>query len=170
MAFGAVADACNPPQIGAYLKYKAGWGRVTMIEAGGSYVAPAAGNRFFMLQRSPTEYFLLENREQAGRDAALPDAGLAVWHVDELGSNTTPDSAPAGHRNYECALVQADGRNDLVGHDDGDDSDLFGPTEGAIFPAGGRPESRWWDGTPSTLQICAVRRVAGGLAFRAELG
>ena len=29
------------------------------------------------------EYFLLENRQQAGYDADLPGAGLLIWHVDE---------------------------------------------------------------------------------------
>jgi hypothetical protein len=118
-----------------------------------------------MLQRSATEYFLIEYRQRAGRDAALPGQGLAVWHVDELGSNTSPQSAAAGHRNYECALVQADGRNDLGGVNDGDDSDLFGPTAQPVFPPGGNPSSLWWDGTSSGLQISAIREVPGGLEF-----
>lgn len=166
MSFGAVADPLNPPQVGAYLKYKAGWGLPEEIAPGTRFIAPAGSNRFFILRRpGHSEYFLIENRQQSGRDAALPDEGLAVWHVDERGSNTEPDTAPAGHRNYECALVQADGRNDLVGHDDGDDSDLFGVTAHAVFPAGGRPSTLWWDGKPSGLQILYIRKAADGLEF-----
>lgn len=169
MSFGAVADAFNPPQIGAYLKYKAGWGLPQMIVPGTPYVAAPGGNQFFMLQRNNNEYFLIENRQKSGRDLALPDAGLAVWHVDELGSNTEPGQAGEGHRNYECALVQADGRNDLVGHNDGDDSDLFNVTTQPVFPAGGRPSSLWWDGAPSGLQIRYIKKVTGGLEFIADL-
>ncbi len=29
------------------------------------------------------EYFLLENRQQAGYDASLPEAGILIWHIDE---------------------------------------------------------------------------------------
>lgn len=165
MSFGAVADERNPPQIGAYLKYKAGWALPQIVTHGQSFTALAAGNRFFMLQKSATEYFLIEFRQRAGRDAALPDEGLAVWHVDELGSNTDPDAADAAHRHYECALIQADGRNDLVGGNDGDDSDLFGPTTQPVFAPHAKPSSLWWDGTPSGLRISAIRPVAGGLEF-----
>jgi M6 family metalloprotease-like protein len=165
MSFGAVADERNPPQIGAYLKYKAGWAMPQSIGPGESFTAAASGNRCFMLQKSPTEYFLIEYRRRAGRDAALPGEGLAVWHIDELGSNTDPQSGDAAHRHYECALVQADGRNDLEGVNDGDESDLFGPTAHSVFPPHAKPSSLWWDGSVSGLQISAIRPVAGGLEF-----
>lgn len=165
MSFGAVADAANPPQLGAYLKYKAGWALPEIVVPGGAYTATAEGNCCFMLQKSATEYFLIEYRQRAGRDAALPGEGLAVWHVDELGSNTAPLSADPGHRHYECTLVQADGRDDLVGVNDGDASDLFSPTLQPVFSEP-RPSSRWWDGSASGLQITGIRSVAGGLRFQ----
>ena len=31
----------------------------------------------------PGEYFLIENRQKIGYDAGLPDAGLAIWHINE---------------------------------------------------------------------------------------
>ena len=35
------------------------------------------------------EYFLVENRQKIGYDAALPGSGLLVWHIDEsMGGNT----------------------------------------------------------------------------------
>jgi len=164
MSFGAVADQRNPPQIGAYLKYKAGWATPQLITPGERFHATIDGNRFFMLQKSAIEYFLIEYRGRAGRDAALPGEGLAVWHIDELGSNTAPESAEPGHRNYECALIQADGRNDLVGYNDGDESDLFGPSGEPVFPPNA-PSSHWWDGSPSGLQISQIRSIPGGLEF-----
>lgn len=166
MSFGAVASERNPTQIGAYLKYKAGWVAPQMITPGGSFTATADGNCCFMLQRSSTEYFLIEYRRRAGRDAALPGEGLAVWHIDELGSNTSPDAAAAGHRHFECALIQADGRNDLAGDNEGDESDLFGPTQQPVFSDRGKPSSLWWDGSRSGLQIHSIRAVEGGLEFQ----
>ncbi|MGV3572142.1 MAG: M6 family metalloprotease domain-containing protein [Ramlibacter sp.] len=167
MCFGAVADELNPPQVGAYLKFKAGWARPQLLEPGHSYVARADGNQLFIHPRSSTEYFLLELRAQAGRDAALPGGGLAIWHVDELGSNAEPSQAAEGHRHYECRLLQADGRDDLAAGSgpgtEGDATDLFGPGEGPVFPPSRLP--RWWDGQPAGLQVGDIRPVADGLAF-----
>ena len=53
------------------------------------------------------EYFLLENRQATGLDAALPGSGLAVWHIDERQSNNDDPLA------YLVALLQADGKKDL---------------------------------------------------------
>ena len=36
---------------------------------------------------SGSEYFLVENRQKTGTDAALPGSGLLVWHVDETRNN-----------------------------------------------------------------------------------
>jgi hypothetical protein len=57
-------------------------------------------------RRNATEYFICENRQQTGRDAGLPDAGLAIWHVDELGNNRIEQMTPASH--YE--LIRAGGQ------------------------------------------------------------
>lgn len=167
MCFGAVADERNPAQIGAYLKYKAGWAEPEILQPGRQYVAGAQGNQLFMHARSSTEYLLIEHRAQSGRDAALPAAGLAIWHIDELGSNAQPQAAAEGHRHYECRLLQADFRDDLGAGSgpgtEGDATDLFGPTSRPVFASAGLP--RWWDGTPTGLQIGSIRSVPGGLQF-----
>ena len=66
------------------------------------------------------EYFLIENRQQAGRDAQLPGHGLALWHIDERQADNTNPIA------YRVGLVQADGKRDLeLNANDGDAADLF---------------------------------------------
>jgi immune inhibitor A len=66
------------------------------------------------------EYFLLENRQAKGLDAALPGSGLAVWHIDERQSNNDNPLA------YVVALLQADGNKDLeLLKNSGDAGDLF---------------------------------------------
>lgn len=167
MCFGAVADESNPSQIGAYLKYKAGWAQPEVLEPGRRYLARPEGNVMFIHARSSTEYVLIEQRARQGRDAALPAAGLAIWHVDELGSNSEPQLAAEGHRHYECRLLQADGRDDLGAGSgpgtEGDATDLFGPGSRPLFSAA--HPARWWDGTPAGLQIGGIRQVGGGLEF-----
>lgn len=66
------------------------------------------------------EYFLLENREASGLDAAVPGSGLTLWHIDERQSNNDNPLA------YLVALVQADGKKDLEFlRNSGDDADVF---------------------------------------------
>ncbi len=145
MCAGNHADQRNPVQLGAYLKYRAGWAdSVVPLTDGLEAEAPANGNHFFLLRKNVTEYLIVENRFQAGRDAALPDAGLAIWHVDELGNNRYQNRDP--NRHYECALIQADGRRDLeMNLNQGDSGDLFG--EGDVF------SGRWWNRQPMDVSI-----------------
>jgi M6 family metalloprotease-like protein len=168
MCGGANADEKNPTHVGAYLKYRAGWASslVNMTD-GLKATAQAAKNQFFLHRKGPTEYFILENRWRHGRDAALPSEGLAIWHVDELGDNANEQMTTAKH--YECALLQADGRNDLE-HDvanQGDAGDLYvapkdlGPTT--------QPASRWWDGSQSNLGILSVSGPGQSMAFKVRL-
>jgi immune inhibitor A len=61
------------------------------------------------------QYFLAENRQQSGFDAALPSEGLTIYHVDE-NVNGNNDQWYPGHTNnghYEVALEQGDGDWDL---------------------------------------------------------
>ena len=155
MCLGGNASPKNPIQIGAYLKYRAGWSNpVTQLAGGMNSTAAAGENQFFVFQRNATEYFIIENRARNGRDLALPDAGLAIWHIDELGSNSEPDKAPPGHQHFECVLMQADGRHDLdQGGNTGDNSDLFRSPLNRRFAANTQPPSAWWDGTPSSLDL-----------------
>ncbi|MFT3774760.1 MAG: M6 family metalloprotease domain-containing protein [Minicystis sp.] len=154
MCAGANADPKNPTGVGAYLKYRAGWAdRVTVVEPGMRGVLRAGINEFLIHARNRSEYYLVENRLQRGRDAALPDSGLTIWRIDENGDNSDEQMSPRRH--YECSLVQADGRFDLERRqwERGDDGDLFGAPGATRFGPDTTPNSAWWDGTPSGLEI-----------------
>ncbi|TKB60710.1 MAG: M6 family metalloprotease domain-containing protein, partial [Nitrospira sp.] len=124
MCFGG--NDKNPVQVGAYLKNEAGWAtKASPITPGITANLSAANNDFYVYAKSETEYFIVENRQKTGRDTFLPDAGLAIWHVDEAGSNENQQMTPSQH--YECSLEQADNRFDLEqGTNAGDSEDLFG--------------------------------------------
>jgi len=69
---------------------------------------------------SPTEYLMIENRQQIGFDAALPNYGMLAWHVDD--SILTNDD----QTHYHVALIQADGNKDLEAYvNSGDMGDPF---------------------------------------------
>ena len=165
MCAGGIPDPKNPAHIGAYLKYKAGWAKsVTPITQGLVATAKAASNEFFTHSKNNAEYFIIENRRKAGRDAALPGSGLAVWHVEELGSNNNEQMTAGSH--YECALVQADGKFDLEhGANDGDAQDLY--PDGANNHLSGvtAPHSKWWDGTASNLDIRNIGPAGATITF-----
>ncbi|MET0866037.1 MAG: M6 family metalloprotease domain-containing protein [Nakamurella sp.] len=146
----------NPVHVGAYLKNASGWSSsVTPITAGATFTLPAGTNEFLIHRKNATEYFLLENRQQAGRDRSIPDAGLAIWHVDELASNNNEQMTAGQH--YECSLEQADNRFDLERQvNQGDPSDLYGAPYATTFGNTTTPSSRWWNGRKSGLEIKTI--------------
>jgi M6 family metalloprotease-like protein len=170
MCAGANVDEKNPTHVNAYLKYRAGWAQsVTRITAGLQATATAGANQFFIHRKGPTEYFIIENRLRTGRDQALPGSGLAIWHIDELGDNQNEHMTPALH--YECTLVQADGRHDLENdsHNYGDASDLFAASLTDHFGSGTIPNSKWWDGTASGLEINTISSAGEVMSFISDV-
>jgi len=155
----------NPCQVGAYLKHSAGWtSALQNIEPGSAYSLKAGRNEFAIHRKDDTEYYIVENRAQAGRDVKLPDAGLAVWHVDELGSNSDEQQQPLKH--YECALIQADGKNELEnGSSNGDENDLFQHGENDHLSDTTHPNSKWWDKTGSGLNIREISLAGVTMTF-----
>ena len=171
MCAGASYNEKNPTQICAYLKYKAGWAKkVTPISSRDSLEAKiAAGENDFFLFRGHTsqEYFIIENRCQSGRDRSLPAAGLAIWHVDELGDNNNEQMTPTEH--YECSLEQADNRFDLEGKvNAGDAGDLFNAQYNSSFGPATHPSNQWWDGTTSGLEILNISAAGTEMTFNTK--
>ncbi|ODA36634.1 M6 family metalloprotease domain-containing protein [Planctopirus hydrillae] len=170
MCAGPNADEKNPPQVGAYLKYKAGWAQsLKKITAGFAGTAEAGSNKFFIHRKGPTEYYIVENRFKQGRDLALPGSGLAIWRVDELGDNQNEQMSAALH--YECSLVQADGHYDLENdpQNQGDATDLFAMGVNDRFARGTIPNSNWWDGTASGLDISAIGPAGVQMTFTGNI-
>jgi M6 family metalloprotease-like protein len=160
-------DDTNPTQFSAYLKYKAGWAdRVVPLKAG-TYTVKSGKNEFYIRNKNATEYFILENRHNRGRDASLPSSGLAIWHVDELGSNEDEDMTADKH--YECSLEQADSNFDLERRSNlGDGGDLFYSPNRTNFDNSAEPNSKWWDGNSSDLEIVNVGHPGEEVEFRVK--
>jgi immune inhibitor A len=119
-------DGNRPTRMSAWCLQKLGWikpkvvARARTISIPTLATDPKACYKVWTKGKPGREYFLLENRQQAGMDADLPGGGLAVWHIDESeNENTNPNS-------YLAGLVQADGQRDLENNaNGGDDADLF---------------------------------------------
>ncbi|MCW5636423.1 MAG: M6 family metalloprotease domain-containing protein, partial [Rubrivivax sp.] len=160
----------NPIPISAYLKRASGWARnVVPIEHDKVITLAAGSNDCAIYARSGREYFLVENRQQAGRDATLPDAGLAIWHIDEEGDNSNEQMTAASH--YELSLKQADGLFQLERQNNalGDAGDLYAGGA-ARFADDTTPSSKWWNGTSSNLVIDQVSANGASMSFRGRIG
>ncbi len=156
----------NPTQVCAYLKNEAGWAtKVTSITPGITASLSAANNDFYVYAKNATEYFIIENRQKADRDTFLPDAGLAIWHVDEQkNGNNEEQMTPSKH--YECSLEQADGRFDLEKDvNAGDSEDLFSSPHKTEFLDSTSPNSKWWDGSNSGLNITEISVSGATMTF-----
>jgi hypothetical protein len=118
-----------------------GWSEPQRILPG-AYVAPQAETSAvaYMIDSGyPSgEYLLVENRQPVGLDGALPQGGLAIWHVDEgkgSFSNDDPNNDegypgqsgwPGNANHYRVAMLQADGTFDMDhGFDRGDSADVY---------------------------------------------
>lgn len=107
------------------------------------------------------EYYLVENRKRTGYDAALPAAGLLVWHIDE--SRTTnstpwfPPNNPAAGR-YKVALVQADNLWQMEQNiNSGNAGDPYpGTTANRNFNSSTGPNSNGYNGANSLVQVLNV--------------
>ncbi|WP_460418836.1 M6 family metalloprotease domain-containing protein [Pseudomonas sp. microsymbiont 2] len=171
MCGGGNINEKNPTQISAYLKRMSGWANtVTTLEDGQLVTLQSGKNDFAILKKSPGlsgEYFIIENRNKSGRDINLPGEGLAIWHVDEDGSNSNEQMSSSSH--YELSLEQADGRFDLEKWDSGygDDEDLYG---GHVknFDDTTSPSSKWWDNSSSHLSIHEVSSPGTSMTFKVK--
>lgn len=166
MGFGG-PDEKDPVQVCAYLKKAAGWANKVTPLTDSTYTAKAEINEFFITVKNQTEseYYLIENRYRENRDKSLPSSGLAIWHVDENGYHDYEDMTPDMH--YECSLVQADDRFDLEKYvNAGDSTDLFNKNNGSKFGDSTKPNSKWWDGTPSGLEISDIGEAGREITFR----
>jgi len=149
-------SSISPQEPCAPLKHYANWGTVIDLDAYQTGLEVLSYENTYYKYTHPThdyEYYMIENRQQAGRDAGIPDHGIAIWHVDELyGSNNNQQQTPSLH--YEVTLVQADGDWDMENNfNSGDDTDLWAAPEYTECGPDTWPNTNWWDGSNSSMLI-----------------
>ena len=170
----------NPVQLCAYLKRAAGWATTVELASGSNLTASVSSsgegfNRFYRYAKPgvPKEYYLIENRQKKGRDASLPAAGVALWHIDEAGNKDNQSLAyNATHQNYEVTLVQADNKwHFQKNSSSGDTNDLFysgNAVAGYLnrFNDTDEPRARWWDGTASGIALSGFSANGTNMTFQ----
>src|SRR4051812_3472227 len=98
------------------------------------------------------EYFLLENRQQAGFDAGLPAGGLLIWHIDESRESNEDEN------HYLVALMQADGSRDLeLDVNRGDGGDPYpGWSSNTAFTGSSTPASTGYSVQDSLVAVTEI--------------
>ncbi|MFH1110935.1 MAG: M6 family metalloprotease domain-containing protein, partial [Planctomycetota bacterium] len=163
----AGTSSTNPQQPCAFMKYISGWATTTVLTTPQTGLSvPSAFNAVYKYEHPSlaNEYYLIENRQQTGRDSGLPDAGLAIWHVDEFGSNDWQDMTPERH--YLVTLVQADGNWDLEHNVNvGDSTDLWAAPGYTECTPDSNPHTNWWDGSASNLFVTGISASGPAMTF-----
>lgn len=113
----------------------------------------------------PSEYFLIEARTHSPRYPDLPDEGLLIWHIDEAMAWQMGGLTPDMHN--RVSIEQADG---LFGvetdpNDFGGRGDAFSASGVDAFGDRTTPSSRWWDDSPSGLEVSEVSTVGASMSF-----
>jgi M6 family metalloprotease-like protein len=164
----------NPVPPNPYLRSIAGWETATVIPAVASPVTftHLANSLTHFRYNNPTaenEFFLIESRRWEGRNAGLPDEGLLIWHIDTWGSNSNNDMTPTSH--YQVSVEQADGLFQLennMGY--GGDGDLFHAGYRDQFADWTLPDSKWWSGERSGLNIVNIGPLGASQSFTVQSG
>ena len=147
----------TPAHPSAWCKAQQDWVSVQNVSADGTLTLADVKtgrtvHRLWTDAAEGQEYFLLENRQQAGFDADLPGAGLLIWHVDES-QQTNEDE-----NHYLVALLQADGVRDLENDiNRGDGGDPYpGYTDNRGLDASSTPASTGYAGQDSLVAVTEI--------------
>lgn len=106
------------------------------------------------------QFFMAENRQQTGFDAALPHEGILIYHIDENESGNRNEWYPGytsfGH--YMVALEQADGDWDLEQNmNSGDNGDPYpGSSNNRTFNNNSTPDSKSYSFDNTYVAISSI--------------
>ena len=162
----------NPTALAGPFRYRLGWLKALPLPSKGKVRIPASSEYGYIYRNplNPDEYFLLENRNaETSFYRALPSHGLAIWHVDDAVTDQEEDEEMTKEKHYEISLEQAGGvpllekpcpgtfGHQMHGKDcNGIETDYFYPPDRVVFNDSSKPDSLWWDGSPSGLDITDI--------------
>jgi immune inhibitor A len=161
----------SPAQPDAWCRIAMGAAQPTILTAnqyGASIPSVESSGTIFRLWTNGTggsQYFLVENRQRTGYDAALPNAGLLIYHIDDSQSSNNnpwyPGHTSSGH--YHVAVVQADNLWQLEENiNRGNAGDPYpGSVNNTTFDDTSSPNSRAYNGTVTNV---AVRNIGPSAA------
>lgn len=161
MSGNQVAGEVEP--IGAPFFRDAGWVDAIEIMPNSSYSLKQDGKSvaIYFNPADDKEYFIIEAcMSSTPGNAAFPvERGLVIWHVDENVTTLNTLENMTFEEHYEYSIEQADGNFDLEnGVNQGDAGDIY--VEGSEFNSSTIPNTNWWNGDESGLDINSITFLA----------
>jgi len=164
LMFGS-SDKANPPYFDPYLRAAAGWVEPQLLPSTGGVLTVRANHADvwkYANPSNPEEYYLVENRQQTGRDASIRASGILIWRCNEAGNNQQTNAlfgfSSSVHRlANELSLEQADGAYDIeLAKNYGDKWDSWYAGNGyskGVFNDSSVPTAQWSDTSASGLSL-----------------
>jgi len=159
----ATGFGINPLPPNPYFRQICGWETITDITniAAGTLLKHFANSNASYIYKNPSnanEFFYIESRIKKHRNLKLPDAGVAIWHVDVNGSNAYQDMTASKH--YKVSIEQADSLFHLEKNvNEGGANDLYHKGYNNKFSDNSFPDAKWWSGSNSSLNLTVVSDV-----------
>lgn len=159
-------ESKTPPAYSAFERYSMGWLNYTDIDtpADDIELPELTENNFAyrLTTGKDNEYFLLENRQQKGWDAALPATGMMITHVDYNSTSWTNNTVNNNPSHLRYKLEPADNDSTAQTYK----GDLYPGTSNNIsFTDETKPSSLQWDGTPTKKGVSGIQDRDGIVSF-----
>lgn len=156
-------DGRTPPGLSAYERLELGWIRPRDLSYPLTVTLPplADSNQACRIATERTnEYFLLENRQQAGWDKTLPGHGMLVWHIDYNPNiwERNVVNHTASHQYVD--IVEA---NNATSHSRDSGFTFPGSDRKTEFTSSTSPALRSWSGQAIDCPITNITESASGL-------
>lgn len=159
-------DGNRPAHMSAWCKASLNWITPTVLFATNTYSLPQVetNQSIYKLQGTfpSNEYFLIENRQGVGFDAALPGTsrGILIWHIDE----NQPDNDNQKH--YKVDLEEAGGKQHLeLNQNAGEDSDYYRSGNATSFTSSTKPNSLSYIAIALGLNVTGIGATGTTMSF-----
>lgn len=112
-----------------------------------------------------SEFYMVQNRRQAGNDQNLPGSGLLIWHVDARlngsGQNFAYNNSGTDHKLLR--LMEADGLEEIEANGIADAGDFY--TAGKAFTPESVPNSNKYDGGYTGIIVSGIGGTSDAATF-----
>lgn len=157
-------DGMTPPNYGAFERYALGWIKPREIkEALSGTLQPIEENVCGIIRTSkPTEFFLLENRQQTGWDKFIPGHGMLIWHIDYDKDVWNENGVNNNMFHQYVDIEEADGIESEYTRD----GDAFpGVSNVRSFTSSTNPALRMWTGEAIDLPVTEINETDNLITF-----
>lgn len=161
-------DSRTPPTYSAYERNALGWLDLRLIEEAKTVSLEEIQKSnigYVIPTRTPTEFYLFENRQQTGWDKYLPNHGLLIWHIDFV--QTVWDRNAVNNNKEHQYVDLLNPMNSSRNNNGRSWPGLSGKTE---FTAKTQPAFVDWYNRPINLPVTRIEETDGIVSFDVDGG